>query len=328
MPSTGSRIYTLDIIGFSAADRTLIASMFALSRRRTFQYEQYRESSISLVPRERPDLFLVDVDSLKSLIVLKSKSPDSTHPAVLIGSTSHGLEWALVKRPIKWLELFDALDKSVEQAMVAKALVPGENRRGWPFFDRRKRSRIDPSSDIKLAAENNINHEPSLILSTTNSIPTLSLLDSDTNGIPNKPSKLSKGRAAFAHSVLIVDNEDTSRLHLAKELERFEVNVDFAVSGEQALGKIVRKRYICILLDLCLPGIDAYEVCRLIKSETRQAPSVVMLCANSNPLDRVRARLAGCDVFLEKPLDQKILSTLMQQYTVPTTRAAVSAAAP
>jgi two-component system cell cycle response regulator len=328
MPSTGSRIYTLDIIGFSAADRTLIASMFALSRRRNFQYEQYRESSISLVPRERPDLFLVDVDSLKSLIVLKSKSPDLTHPAVLIGSTSHGLEWTLVKRPIKWLELFEALDKSVERAVAAKALVPAENRRGWPFFDRRKRSRIDPSSEIKLAAESISNHEPSLILSTTNSIPTLSLLDSDTNGIADKPSNLSKGRATFAHSVLIVDNEDNSRLQLQKQLEQFDVNVDFAASGEQALGRVARKHYACILLDVCLPGIGAYEVCRLIKSETRQAPSVVMLSANSNPLDRVRARLAGCDAFLEKPLNHEILSTLLQPYAAPKTQATVSAASP
>jgi two-component system cell cycle response regulator len=321
MPSLGSRIFTLDIIGFSTADRTLIASMFALSRRRTFQYEEYAETGMSLVPRKRPDLFLVDVDNLKSMSVLQSKSPDATHPAVLIGHASHSLEWKLVKRPIKWLDLFEALDKSVEQANAAQALVPAENRRGWPFFDRRKRSRIAPASEIKAVSEAVTPIQPAPALGSTSSAPTLSLLNPDHINMGDGPGNSPLVRDPSADTVLVVDDDRTARRFLADQLVRFNVNIDFAVNGEQALGMIARKRYVCIWLKTSLPGIDGYQTCHLIKTGTIPSPSVVMVSAKSNPLDRVRARLAGCDAFWDKQADFDTLAMKLAPYAAAKSKA-------
>jgi two-component system cell cycle response regulator len=314
MPHVGSRTYSLDIIGFSPADRTLIASMFALSRRRAFQYEPYAESLISLGPRKRPDLFLVDADSLISLAQLKSKSPDVTHPAVLVGSHSHGLEWLLVKRPVKWLELFDALDKSLEKATEAQAMLPTEKHRGWPFFDRRSRNRIDAESEIKPLPVNPMQEQPRTALSTSPIAPTLSLLDPQKSKTSHKSGLPTPAPGAMTNTVLIVDSDGNRAQSLAKQLRKFELVIEFAISGEQALGMIARRPFFCVLLQASLPGIDGYQVCRLIKSETSPAPLVVLLSVKTNALERTRAWLAGCDGFLNQQGNVDTLADRLAPY--------------
>lgn len=323
MSTPQTRVFSVDIIGFSPADRTVIASMFTLSKRRSFQYEQYVEPGFSLAPRRRPDLFLTDVDHLKSLAILKSKSPTVTHPAVLIGSDAHGLQWELVKRPIKWAELFAAMDKSIERVTAAHALIPEERRLGWPFFDRRKRSRIEPEPAISPMFDSNDDLQRTMPLPNAQSAPTVSLLDSEKSHMGDGPGSLPLVRDPAADTVLVVGDNTTTRRFLASQLARFGVNIDFAAHGEQALGMIARKRYVCVLLDTSLPGIDGYQTCRLIKSVTTQAPSVVLMSDKSSTLNRVRGRLAGGDAFLDRQVDYDTLVITLARYAAPRTYATV-----
>jgi two-component system cell cycle response regulator len=328
MPASETRVFSVEIIGFSPADRTVIASMFALSRRRNFKYEEYVETGFGLVPRRRPDLFLADIDNSKSIVALKSKSPNATHPAVLIGADSHGLEWDLVKRPIKWAELFAALDKSVERAKVAHALIPEEKRLGWPFFDRRKRHRVEPEAPYLPLPDGHSDLQRTARLEAARLAPTVSLLDLDKNNMGEGPGSLPLVRDPAADTVLVVDDDTSARRFLASHLARFGVNIDFATSGEQALGMIARKRYVCVFLDTSLPGIDGYQTCRLIKSVTIQAPSVVLLSEKSNALNRVRGRLAGCDAFLDRQVDFDTLVITLARYAAPRAYATVVTALP
>lgn len=115
-----------------------------------------------------------------------------------------------------------------------------------------------------------------------------------------EPSKLEPLAA------LVVDDSLTVRTQLQGALDRIGIKGALAQDGETALEAIKLKRFDIIFLDVIMPGIDGYALCRQIKSApaTRATP-VVMLTSRSSPFDRARGALAGCDTYLTKPIDLK-----------------------
>ena len=115
-----------------------------------------------------------------------------------------------------------------------------------------------------------------------------------------EPSKLEPLAA------LVVDDSLTVRTQLQGALARIGVNGALAENGTTALEAIKLKRFDVIFLDVVMPGMDGYALCRQIKSTpaTRATP-VVMLTSRSSPFDRARGALAGCDTYLTKPIDLK-----------------------
>jgi twitching motility two-component system response regulator PilG len=61
-----------------------------------------------------------------------------------------------------------------------------------------------------------------------------------------------------------------------------------------------------------MPGIDGYQVCKLIKSnKAAQKTAVVMLTSKDSPFDKIRGSMSGCDAYLTKPVDEeKLLETI------------------
>lgn len=112
--------------------------------------------------------------------------------------------------------------------------------------------------------------------------------------------------------VLVVDDNQTVREFMKSKLAAFNFNVDYAESGEQAIGFTGQKNYSCIFLDVVMPGIDGYQVCKLIKSNrAAQKTAVVMLTSKDSPFDKIRGSMSGCDAYLTKPVDEeKLLETI------------------
>jgi two-component system, cell cycle response regulator len=110
--------------------------------------------------------------------------------------------------------------------------------------------------------------------------------------------------------VLVVDDVDANLKLLEARLtaEYFEVRT--ARSGPEALQICARERADVILLDLMMPGMDGFEVCRRLKSDPRtQHIPVIMITALDQPSDKVRGLEAGADDFLTKPVDDIALIT-------------------
>ncbi len=107
-------------------------------------------------------------------------------------------------------------------------------------------------------------------------------------------------------AALVVDDSLTVRTQLQGALDRIGVKGALAENGAMALEAIKLKRFDVIFLDVIMPGMDGYALCRQIKSTpaTRAIP-VVMLTSRSSPFDRARGALAGCDTYLTKPIDLK-----------------------
>ena len=114
--------------------------------------------------------------------------------------------------------------------------------------------------------------------------------------------------------MLVVDDNLTVREFMRTKLEPFNFNVDYAESGEQAVGLTGQRRYACVFLDVVMPGIDGYQVCKLIKSKKAQGKThVVMLTSKGSPFDKIRGAMAGCDAYLTKPVDEeKLLETVVR----------------
>lgn len=116
--------------------------------------------------------------------------------------------------------------------------------------------------------------------------------------------------------VLVVDDSATARevlqayLAAASNGTNTPVHVDFATSGEDALAKADDKRYDLVFLDVVMPGLDGYEVCRQLKK--RQKARVAMLSGRREAVDYELGRAAGCDHYLTKPAPVDMVSTVIR----------------
>jgi len=104
--------------------------------------------------------------------------------------------------------------------------------------------------------------------------------------------------------VLVVDDVDANVELLKARLTADYFEVRTARSGREALEICANERADVVLLDVMMPGMDGFEVCRRLKSEPRtQHIPVIMVTALDHPSDRVRGLEAGADDFLTKPVD-------------------------
>jgi two-component system cell cycle response regulator len=104
--------------------------------------------------------------------------------------------------------------------------------------------------------------------------------------------------------VLVVDDVDANVKLLEARLTADYFEVRTARSGWEALEICANERVDVVLLDVMMPGMDGFEVCRRLKSEPRtQHIPVIMVTALDHPSDRVKGLEAGADDFLTKPVD-------------------------
>ncbi len=113
-------------------------------------------------------------------------------------------------------------------------------------------------------------------------------------------------------SVLVVDDSATVRAFMKAKLAPFRFDVDFAADGESAIDMAQAKPYTCIFLDIMMPGIDGYQVCKRLKaSAATRNMAVVMLTSKSGTFDKFRGSWAGCDAYLGKPVSEdELLATI------------------
>ena len=104
--------------------------------------------------------------------------------------------------------------------------------------------------------------------------------------------------------ILVVDDVMTNRLILQAKLSSAYFDVLLAESGHQALAITTAELPDMILLDVMMPDMDGYEVCRILKSrpETAHIP-VIMVTAHNSTEEKIRGLDAGADDFLSKPIN-------------------------
>ncbi|MEZ4541946.1 MAG: response regulator transcription factor [Chloroflexota bacterium] len=109
----------------------------------------------------------------------------------------------------------------------------------------------------------------------------------------------------MAYRVLLVEDDPTLRETVAYNLSRQGYEVLTADNGYDALETARRGQPDLLLLDVMLPGIDGFEVCRLLRRE--MSLPILMLTARSDEVDRVVGLEMGADDYLTKPFSMREL---------------------
>jgi len=121
--------------------------------------------------------------------------------------------------------------------------------------------------------------------------------------------------------VLVVDDMTETRRLMRRVLERSELRVIEAETGETALRAIARDRPTLVVLDLRLPGISGFDVARKVRADPDPtiAATLILACSASVQPEVQREALdAGCDAFEGKPFEiasfaERILGLISQR---------------
>lgn len=106
--------------------------------------------------------------------------------------------------------------------------------------------------------------------------------------------------------ILIVEDEDSIRKFVRVNLEMENYEVEEAESGEKALEIYETFKPDIVLLDIMLPGIDGFQVCKYLRQDEREL-GIIMLTAKNQDIDKIQGLEAGSDDYISKPFNPKEL---------------------
>ena len=109
----------------------------------------------------------------------------------------------------------------------------------------------------------------------------------------------------MADKILVVEDEIALQETLAYNLKRLGYDVETVGDGQSALQSARNSHPDLILLDIMLPGIDGFEVCRILRQE--MSTPILMLTARDDEIDRVVGLEVGADDYLIKPFSMREL---------------------
>jgi CheY-like chemotaxis protein len=121
--------------------------------------------------------------------------------------------------------------------------------------------------------------------------------------------------------VLVADDHEVNQAVVAAVLKKWGHAVGAALDGQEVLDKLASETYDLVLMDLQMPVMDGLDATRLLRRREaitggRHVP-VVAMTARALDEDRARCLAAGMDGYLSKPLDQRALFDVLQQFGGP-----------
>jgi DNA-binding response OmpR family regulator len=243
------------------------------------------QDGLKLIEGEKPDLIIMDVllpglTGYAILDILKVKN--SKIPVLIISSVSdiadilsvQNIAGLLIK-PVDLEKMLIHIDSIFKLQRAAEA-IPDSIEKVWEAEDRS----FDDSSLQKTSSVEKSNGE-----------------DSISNGLGSS-GEISKPL------VLVIDDEDDLRTLLTDLLEGNGFRVVSAKDGVEGLNLARQIMPNAILLDIMLPVMDGFQVCRLLKfNEKYRDIPIIMLTARQSNADGELANAAGANSFIHKPFD-------------------------
>jgi len=108
--------------------------------------------------------------------------------------------------------------------------------------------------------------------------------------------------------VLVVDDSISTCLMIASTLQQKGYDVTIALDGEEGLTKAMTFHPHCLILDVLLPGISGYTVCRHLRQRLGQRmPYIILISFKDAPLDQHYGLRQGADCYLPKPFTEEAL---------------------
>lgn len=269
--------YAVAVLGFEEKERMLFRNILKISEQRPLEFRAFTSSRDT-----RPHVVIVNADHAESLSKWHAyRSGLGTHVVSAIflcrGQAPEGSRYVL-NRPFLATRLFSLLERVVTE------------EHGY-----------QPAAAFA---------QDDMLLLTDERVPR-PVGESKPRLVPVAPP----ARTDVRTTALVCDDSLPVRIQMKGVLEKVVDEVDFAETGEDALELAAKKQYDIIFLDVILPGIDGYETCRRIRKDLRRDKTpILMLTSNSSPADRVKAKLAGCDTYLIKPVKQGLFDDVIREF--------------
>lgn len=221
-----------------------------------------------------PDIFLANATEAKALSALSYLGPTDLRPALLVGASNQALPYPRLARPIDPMRLMAALDMLVEKRADELSRLEASDVITVP--ERRRRVRTTDPSDTTDYAH--------------------------------------LRRPQIDGGILIVDKTPQFCEYVARLASRNNVEVNWVNQESEALGSCKRQKVSLVIINTSVPGVDAYRLCEKIKSEIADRVTVVFLVGNSFAYEQQRAREAGCDGYLNKPLSGNHVVSILKKF--------------
>lgn len=106
--------------------------------------------------------------------------------------------------------------------------------------------------------------------------------------------------------ILVVEDEKRIAVALKEGLEQESYAVDIVLDGSEGYAAAAAEAYDLIILDIMLPGIDGYTICRKLRADGKSTP-ILMLTAKGQIRDIVQGLDTGADDYLAKPFSFEVL---------------------
>ncbi|MDB5763345.1 MAG: hypothetical protein JWQ21_2340 [Herminiimonas sp.] len=222
-----------------------------------------------------PDLFLANADESKALVALSYLGPSEVRPALLVGTPDIASPYPYVPRPIQRPDLLNALDLLIEKRADALSRLEASDVVTVP--ERRRRDRLDRDSS-------------------------------------DRTDYLRMRRPPLDGGVLIVDRNTVFSDYVAGLLARRNVSVDWADNEFEAIDACRQQKISVVMINTATPKVDSYRLCETIKTQIAERATVIFLVGQSFIYDQARARGAGCDGFLNKPLNNNHLISVLKKF--------------
>jgi signal transduction histidine kinase/CheY-like chemotaxis protein/PAS domain-containing protein/HPt (histidine-containing phosphotransfer) domain-containing protein len=124
-----------------------------------------------------------------------------------------------------------------------------------------------------------------------------------------------KERDKFSGSVLVAEDSKSNQKLIKLLLERFGMEVTIAEDGKQAVDKALNRQFDLIFMDIQMPNMDGYQATKLLRRKGLKT-TIIALTAYAMQEDYERCISAGCDDYLRKPINNKLLLTVIKKYLI------------
>lgn len=129
--------------------------------------------------------------------------------------------------------------------------------------------------------------------------------------------------------ILIVDDSVAACLFMANILQEAGYKVSIALDGHDALAKVLAQRPQCLILDVILPDINGYTVCRQVRvADPQHTVPIILISTKNTPLDRTYGLSQGADRYLSKPFTAETLLQAVWDVLPSHLRSAIAPALP
>ena len=114
--------------------------------------------------------------------------------------------------------------------------------------------------------------------------------------------------------VLVVEDSASSFLFITQALQKAGYRVITAIDGNEGLTKALQERPECLILDVVLPGVSGFGVCRQLRSiDPQRSLSIIMVSNKNTQLDQSWGLRQGADRYLPKPFTEETLVRTVEE---------------